>query len=69
MRTRTPPPTSPNGYEKSTVEVRVKCTVTEKLFWQAAFGGGQLSENARKLLHDKAHELTGIPKSSILTPT
>lgn len=64
--TRTPPPTQPNGFEKSTEECRFPCTPTEKLFWQAAFGRGKLAENARKLLNREAHRRTGIPAGSAL---
>lgn len=65
MRTRTPPPDQ-IGFEKSTEEVRIKCTPTEKLFWQAAFGKGQLSERAREILHGKARELTKMTPHPLL---
>lgn len=62
--TRTPPPTQPNGYEKSTAVVKIICTPTEKLFWQAVFGGGKLSSVARGLLHSKAHKALKIPRGT-----
>ena len=60
MRPRTPPPASPNGYEKSSESVEVACTPTEKMFWQAAFGRGKLADNARRLLNARAHKLTKV---------
>jgi len=59
--TRTPPLTQPNGYEKSEASVRLSCTPTEKLFWQAVFGKGQLADSARMLLNKEAHKIAKIP--------
>ena len=55
MRPRTPPPASPNGYEKSSEVIFFRATPSEKLFWQAAFGAGKLADNARKLLNREAN--------------
>jgi hypothetical protein len=65
MRSRTPPLTEPNGWEKSTVDIRVICTPTEKLLWKAVFGVGQVSEVARSLLNEEAHFRANIPKPAV----
>lgn len=63
MRSRTPPLTQPNGWEKSTTDIRVICTPTEKLLWKAVFGVGNVAEVARKVLNREAHRRAKIPTS------
>lgn len=63
---RTPPPFSPNGYEKQTAAVEVACTQTEKLLWLAVFGPRKLSDTARILMNAEANRRAGIePPGSI----
>lgn len=61
MRSRTPPLTQPNGWEKSSTDIRVVCTPTEKLLWKAVFGTGNVAEVARMLLNKEAHRRARIP--------
>jgi hypothetical protein len=60
VKPRTPPPTQPNGYEKSTERIEVACTPTEKLTWECVFGKGHIPGTARKLLHKAAARLAKV---------
>ena len=62
-RERTPSQVQPNGWEKCTHRIEVGCTATEKLFWQAVFGNGSLSDQARILLNREACRKAHIPAS------
>lgn len=63
--TRTPPPTQPNGYEKSDHCIYVKCTATEHFVWSNLFGGKRkLPDAMRKLANKEAMRSCGMSKSS-----
>lgn len=58
--TRTPPPTQPNGYEKSDHCIYVKCTATEHLVWSNVFGSRKLPDAMRKLMNKEAMRKCGM---------
>jgi hypothetical protein len=61
LRTRKPPLTQPNGWEKSSEAIEVGCTVSEKSLWMSVFGVGKVSHTARELLNHHAHLKAKIP--------
>lgn len=58
---RNPPLSEPNGWEKSTSNVPVGCTATEKALWLLVFGKGKLSQTARDLMNREAHRRANLP--------
>lgn len=61
LRTRKPPLTQPNGWEKSNEAIEVGCTLSEKTLWTSVFGIGKVSHTARDLLNRHAHTVAKIP--------
>ena len=57
---RTPPPSSPNGYEKQTAAIEVSCTETEKFLWMAVFGPRKMADTVRILMNREANRRAGI---------
>lgn len=60
MRTRTPPPDAPNGWEKSSKVFTFPCTPTEHLTWMGAIGKGKVADAIRRHLNRLARRKAGI---------